>query len=120
MRWRWSRPTAYWRAKQALSRLQPEWDVGEAGKVDSEQLSQDVSRRAQRAHADRAQRRQCRSGHVGRGQDLRGHLRDALSVAFADGADECDRAICSPTGSMSGSERRRPTRRSRRRRRPPA
>src|SRR5271167_1855665 len=31
---------SYWRAKQALSRLQPEWDVGEAGKVDSEQLSE--------------------------------------------------------------------------------
>ena len=30
----------YWRAKRALSRLQPEWDVGEAGKVDSDQLSQ--------------------------------------------------------------------------------
>jgi isoquinoline 1-oxidoreductase beta subunit len=30
----------YWRAKRALSRLQPEWDAGEAGKVDSEQLSQ--------------------------------------------------------------------------------
>jgi isoquinoline 1-oxidoreductase subunit beta len=29
----------YWRAKRALSRLQPEWDVGEAGKVDSDQLS---------------------------------------------------------------------------------
>ena len=29
----------YWRAKRALSRLQPEWDVGEAGKVDSEMLS---------------------------------------------------------------------------------
>ena len=29
----------YWRAKRALSRLQPEWDAGEAGKVDSEQLS---------------------------------------------------------------------------------
>ena len=26
-----------------------------------------------------------------RGQDLRGDLRDAVSVAFADGADECDR-----------------------------
>ena len=23
---------SYWRAKQALARLQPEWDVGEAGK----------------------------------------------------------------------------------------
>ncbi len=43
-----------------LSRLQPEWDVGEAGKVDSEKLSQDVSRGAQRADADRAQQRQCR------------------------------------------------------------
>jgi isoquinoline 1-oxidoreductase beta subunit len=32
---------SYWRAKQALARLQPEWDVGEAGKVDSEQLSKD-------------------------------------------------------------------------------
>ena len=31
---------SYWRAKRALSRLQPEWDVGEAGKVDSDQLSQ--------------------------------------------------------------------------------
>jgi len=29
----------YWRAKRALSRLQPEWDVGDAGKVDSEELS---------------------------------------------------------------------------------
>jgi isoquinoline 1-oxidoreductase subunit beta len=29
----------YWRAKRALSRLQPVWDVGEAGSVDSEQLS---------------------------------------------------------------------------------
>ena len=29
----------YWRAKRALSRLQPEWDTGEAGKIDSEQLS---------------------------------------------------------------------------------
>jgi isoquinoline 1-oxidoreductase subunit beta len=31
----------YWRAKRALSRLQPEWDVGAAGSVDSEQLSQE-------------------------------------------------------------------------------
>jgi isoquinoline 1-oxidoreductase beta subunit len=30
---------SYWRAKQALARLQPEWDVGEAGSIDSEQLS---------------------------------------------------------------------------------
>jgi isoquinoline 1-oxidoreductase subunit beta len=30
----------FWRAKRALSRLQPEWDVGDAGKVDSDQLSQ--------------------------------------------------------------------------------
>jgi isoquinoline 1-oxidoreductase beta subunit len=29
----------FWRAKRALSRLQPEWDVGDAGKVDSDQLS---------------------------------------------------------------------------------
>ena len=29
----------FWRAKRALSRLQPEWDTGEAGKVDSDQLS---------------------------------------------------------------------------------
>jgi isoquinoline 1-oxidoreductase beta subunit len=32
---------SYWRAKQALARLQPEWDVGAAGSVDSEQLSKD-------------------------------------------------------------------------------
>ncbi|HUI15909.1 MAG TPA: molybdopterin cofactor-binding domain-containing protein [Xanthobacteraceae bacterium] len=31
----------YWRAKRALSRLQPQWDVGPAGKVDSEQLSRE-------------------------------------------------------------------------------
>jgi isoquinoline 1-oxidoreductase beta subunit len=31
---------SYWRAKRALSRLQPEWDVGAAGKVDSDKLSQ--------------------------------------------------------------------------------
>src|ERR1700729_833842 len=30
---------SFWRAKRALSRLQPEWDVGAAGRVDSEQLS---------------------------------------------------------------------------------
>jgi isoquinoline 1-oxidoreductase subunit beta len=30
---------SFWRAKQALARLQPEWDVGEAGDVDSAQLS---------------------------------------------------------------------------------
>jgi isoquinoline 1-oxidoreductase subunit beta len=30
---------SYWRAKQALARLQPEWDVGVAGTIDSEQLS---------------------------------------------------------------------------------
>jgi isoquinoline 1-oxidoreductase beta subunit len=30
---------SFWRAKRALSRLQPEWDAGEAGKVDSDQLS---------------------------------------------------------------------------------
>jgi isoquinoline 1-oxidoreductase beta subunit len=29
----------FWRAKRALSRLQPEWDVGAAGSVDSGQLS---------------------------------------------------------------------------------
>jgi len=32
---------SYWRAKQALARLQPEWDVGEAGNVDSERLSKE-------------------------------------------------------------------------------
>ena len=31
----------YWRAKRALSRLQPEWDVGAAGEVDSDKLSRD-------------------------------------------------------------------------------
>jgi isoquinoline 1-oxidoreductase beta subunit len=30
----------FWRAKRALSRLHPEWDVSEASKVDSDQLSQ--------------------------------------------------------------------------------
>src|ERR1700688_616013 len=30
-----------WRAKRALSRLQPEWDVGAAGSVNSEQLSKE-------------------------------------------------------------------------------
>src|SRR3984957_8389556 len=32
---------SFWRAKRALSRLQPEWDVGAAGLVDSEQLSKE-------------------------------------------------------------------------------
>jgi isoquinoline 1-oxidoreductase subunit beta len=32
---------SFWRAKRALSRLQPEWDVGAAGSVNSEQLSKD-------------------------------------------------------------------------------
>jgi isoquinoline 1-oxidoreductase beta subunit len=31
----------YWRAKRALSRLQPEWDVGASGKIDSDQLSKE-------------------------------------------------------------------------------
>jgi isoquinoline 1-oxidoreductase beta subunit len=31
----------YWRAQRALSRLQPEWDVGAAGSVNSEQLSRE-------------------------------------------------------------------------------
>jgi isoquinoline 1-oxidoreductase beta subunit len=30
---------SFWRAHRALTRLHPEWDVGAAGKVDSEQLS---------------------------------------------------------------------------------
>jgi isoquinoline 1-oxidoreductase beta subunit len=30
---------SFWRAKQALARLQPEWDIGEAASVDSEKLS---------------------------------------------------------------------------------
>jgi isoquinoline 1-oxidoreductase beta subunit len=32
---------SFWRAKRALSRLQPEWDVGAAGSVDSAQLSKE-------------------------------------------------------------------------------
>jgi len=32
---------SFWRAKRALSRLRPEWDVGAAGDVDSEQLSKE-------------------------------------------------------------------------------
>jgi len=32
---------SFWRAKRALSRLQPEWDVGDAGQVDSERLSKE-------------------------------------------------------------------------------
>jgi isoquinoline 1-oxidoreductase beta subunit len=32
---------SYWRAKQALARLQPEWDVGAAGSVDTDKLSQE-------------------------------------------------------------------------------
>jgi isoquinoline 1-oxidoreductase subunit beta len=32
---------SFWRAKRALSRLQPEWDVGAAGHVNSEQLSKE-------------------------------------------------------------------------------
>jgi len=32
---------SFWRAKRALSRLQPEWNVGAAGHVDSEQLSKE-------------------------------------------------------------------------------
>ena len=32
---------SFWRAKRALSRLQPEWDVGAAGHVNSERLSKE-------------------------------------------------------------------------------
>jgi isoquinoline 1-oxidoreductase subunit beta len=31
---------SFWRAKQALARLQPEWDTGEGGSLDSDKLSQ--------------------------------------------------------------------------------
>jgi isoquinoline 1-oxidoreductase subunit beta len=31
----------YWRAKQALARLQPEWETGAAGKTDSAQMNRD-------------------------------------------------------------------------------
>ena len=31
----------WWRARQALAKLQPEWDVGAAGSIDSAQLSKD-------------------------------------------------------------------------------
>ena len=80
----------YWRAKRALSRLQPEWDTGEAGKVDSEQLS-----RAFRAALSEPMLTARNNGNVdqtllGRDKDVRSHLRDAVSVAFANGADERD------------------------------
>src|SRR5665213_152245 len=32
---------SFWRAKQALAKLQPEWDVGAAGDIDSAQLSKE-------------------------------------------------------------------------------
>jgi isoquinoline 1-oxidoreductase beta subunit len=32
---------SFWRAKRALSRLQPEWDIGAAGQVDSDKLSKE-------------------------------------------------------------------------------
>jgi isoquinoline 1-oxidoreductase beta subunit len=32
---------SFWRAKQALARLQPEWDTGEAASVDSDKLSRE-------------------------------------------------------------------------------
>ena len=80
----------YWRAKRALSRLQPEWDVGEAGKVDSDKLSQMYRAALNEPMMTARNNGNVDTGHVGRGEDLRGHLRDALSVAFADGADERD------------------------------
>ena len=51
---------SFWRAKQALARLQPEWDVGAAGNIDSAQLSKEYRAALDRADADRAQRRRCR------------------------------------------------------------
>ncbi len=51
---------SFWRAKRALSRLQPEWDVGAAGSVDSEQLSKEYRAALNEPHADRAQRRRRR------------------------------------------------------------
>ena len=81
----------FWRAKRALSRLQPEWDVGAAGSVDSEKLSKEYRAALNEPMLTARNDGDVDQGHVGRGKDVRGHLRDALSVAFADGADECDR-----------------------------
>ena len=80
----------FWRAKRALSRLQPEWDVGEAGKVDSDRLSQAYRAALNEPMLSASKRRQRRSGHVKRDKDIRGYLRNALSLALADGADERD------------------------------
>ena len=52
---------SYWRAKQALARLQPEWDVGAAGtRRQRAALEGRSARRSSEPHADRAQRRRFR------------------------------------------------------------
>ena len=63
-----------WRAKQALAQLQPEWDVGAAGSVDSAQLSKEY-----RAALGGAMLTARNEGNVdkaisGGGQDVRGRL----------------------------------------------
>ena len=50
---------SFWRAKRALARLQPEWDIGAAGVSIASNL-EGISCGDRRAHGDRAQRRQRR------------------------------------------------------------
>ena len=81
---------SYWRAKQALARLQPEWDVGEAGNVDSAQLSKTFRDALSGPMLTARNDGNVDQAMTGAAKTFEADLRDALSLAFADGADECD------------------------------
>ena len=50
----------FWRAKEALALLKPEWDTGAAGKTDSAQFAKLYRDTLDGPDGERAQRRQCR------------------------------------------------------------
>ena len=100
----------FWRAKEALALLKPEWDTGAAGKTDSAQfakLYRDTldgpmvsARNDGNVDAEFVVRRFER-------QDRRRDLRGAASCACHHGAAQRHGAICEATSSTSGSARKR-------------
>ena len=84
---------SFWRAKQALAKLQPEWDVGAAGDTDSAQFSQRISRGLGRPGADRAQHGDVDQAMPGAAKTFEAVYETPYLVAFADGADERDGAL---------------------------
>ena len=109
----------FWRAKRALSRLQPEWDVGAAGSVNSEQLSKEY-----RAALNEPMLTARNDGNVDQAMSGAAKAFEAIyeTPYLSHSPMEPMNATVhlQPDRLDVGSERRRPMRRLRRRPRPPA